>query len=263
MVVPPFGCGSGAAMTGDARPAPVRRPLHRAWRRARRCAAGAAGWRAAGAGGAAPQASARRRPELVTDDTRSRIDTRSFKPDHHHDELRLGRRDRLADHLRPILLFVAAVVTDQAAAGAVLAHDGEVGRIAERVLQSVGQPVGHGIAEHQHAAAGRLGVELPRRRRAAGIDRALDRARAARIGTEKRIERAAALRRIAELGEHRNRHQRKAADSRHAKPGALCQTAAKTGLLPPLSDRPMVGLRRPDRGRAAAYRSLTRAKLST
>ena len=104
---------------------------------------------------------------------------------HHDDERRLGGRDRLADDLRPILVFVAGVVADQTGGRAILAHHREIGRIAQRILKTVGQPVGHGIAQHQHIAAARLNVELARRRRAAEVDRPLLARRRER--TEKRV----------------------------------------------------------------------------
>ena len=92
------------------------------------------------------------------------------KPHHHDDEIRLLGRDDLARGLRPIRRLGARLVAQQAGIGAVLAGDAELGRFAERVFETVGEPVRHGIAEHQNVA-GRRFHPAGRRWGAGGIDR--------------------------------------------------------------------------------------------
>ena len=45
-----------------------------------------------------------------------------------------------------------------------LARDAELGRFAERIFEAIGEPVGHGIAEHQNVAGRRFSPARRRRR---------------------------------------------------------------------------------------------------
>ena len=94
--------------------------------------------------------------------------------DHHHDELRLVRRDRLAHDLRP-LDVAPRIVANEARERAVLAHDAEFGPLGEGVFQSVGEPVGHRIAQHQDR-------RVDRRRRFRRPARGRRRRRGVRLG---------------------------------------------------------------------------------
>ena len=67
--------------------------------------------------------------------------------DHHDDEFRLFGRDDFARNLRPFGL-AAGLVTDEARGGAMLAHNAEFRLLGERVLEAVGEPIGHGVAHH-------------------------------------------------------------------------------------------------------------------
>ncbi len=83
--------------------------------------------------------------------------------DHHHDELRLFGRDDLARGLRPVHVAFG-IVADQARAGAMLAHDADLGPFRERVLEPVGEPIGHRIA-HDHDGGGDRRIGFARLRR--------------------------------------------------------------------------------------------------
>ncbi len=76
--------------------------------------------------------------------------------DHHHDELGLIRRDRLAHDLRPFHI-APRIVADETRIGPVLAHDAELRLFGERVFQAIGEPVGHRVAQHQNRRRDRRG----------------------------------------------------------------------------------------------------------
>jgi len=188
----------------------------------------------------------------VTEDTRSRTDTRSFRPSIITMNLGLvAVIARGSTCAQPDFRCGCRNGSYRCWRGS--AHHGEDPALAERVLQPVGQPV---AMESPNTSTLRSagcraffggGARLKSTGRSTG---------AAVRTIEKRVERAAALGGVSKLGEHRNRHERKSADGRGAKLGA----AAK-----PLQNGPFVAINAPtDRGAfgapigaARAYRSLT------
>ena len=166
------------------------------------------------------------------------------EPDHHDDEIRLLGGDDLARRLRPVLRFVARIVADQARDGAVLADDAELRRLAQRIFQTVGQPVGHGIAEHQNvlvgcgASAGLRAGAGARKSQSARRRRILPRATGRGCRTSRRNPE---LERWAWAGSVRASAP---ADARRAAPiRSSAQAAEHAGFFPPL--QVPIGLRRP------------------
>ena len=97
--------------------------------------------------------------------------------DHHHHEFRLLGRDHLLGRHGPIGIFAAGVVphlgADQAGRGAVPPQDADFRGVGEGLLEAIGEPVRHRIAEHhdrrlRHRVGllGRGGLGKVRRRRA-------------------------------------------------------------------------------------------------
>ena len=95
----------------------------------------------------------------------------------HHDHIigLLGTEDVAGD--APPVEIAFDVVAEQAGINLVLANDADLGRVGERILKTIGQPVGHAVAEHHHRRRRRdlLGfrVQLARGRRTRIIGRCL------------------------------------------------------------------------------------------
>ena len=89
--------------------------------------------------------------------------------DHHHHEFRLLGRDHFLGRLRPIGIFAARVVphlgADQAGRGAMPAQDADFRRVGEGLLEPIGEPIRHRIAEHHDRRLRRPAIGLLRRRR--------------------------------------------------------------------------------------------------
>ena len=84
--------------------------------------------------------------------------------EHDNNRARLLRRQHFFHGLRPIRRVGALLVADEARIGLDPAHDADLRRVGQRLLEPVAEPVGELIADHQHGL-GRRGVQLFRRRR--------------------------------------------------------------------------------------------------
>ena len=108
--------------------------------------------------------------------------------EHDDDGVRLlGGEDALGGG-GPIGRLALGLILDQAGDGLVLADHAHIGLFGIGVLKTVGEPVGHGVAEHQHVTL-RHGFALGRRRRPGEI--LARRLRAALLLLERRKEVAA------------------------------------------------------------------------
>ena len=74
--------------------------------------------------------------------------------EHHHDGVRLLAGEDTLGGGDPVGRLALGLVADQAGHGLVLADHAHVGLFGEGILEAVGQPVRHGVAEHQHVASG-------------------------------------------------------------------------------------------------------------
>ena len=89
-----------------------------------------------------------------------------IEPEHDDDGVRLlGGEDALGGG-GPVGRIALGLILDQAGDGLVLADHAHVGLLGIGVLETIGEPVRHGVTEHQHVALRHAVVALVRRRRA-------------------------------------------------------------------------------------------------
>src|SRR4029077_381481 len=96
--------------------------------------------------------------------------------EHHHNEIRLLLSEDVARNMPPIEIALR-LVSQQSRVQFVCADNGTFRRIREGVFQSVGKPVGHGVAHDDNRGRRRNGIRLCfrlfRRRRSRVVDRRL------------------------------------------------------------------------------------------
>src|SRR5207302_4312837 len=86
------------------------------------------------------------------------------EPEHDDDGVRLLGGEDAPGRRGPVGWIALGLIFDQTGNGLVLADHAHVRLFGIRVLETIGEPVRHAIAEHQHVAL-RHGLALPGRRR--------------------------------------------------------------------------------------------------